>query len=108
MQRTLKTVLVLFALTCGFLSTAQNVKSSDGKVEVVQTPQGRNGMPNPNYVNNHTGETGFLPVGAVGAPELGQRCEGNSNCVPICPVQAKYNALKSLQDALKHSTAPAC
>jgi choline dehydrogenase-like flavoprotein len=27
---------------------------------------------------------------------MGQRCEGNSACVPICPVMAKYNALRSL------------
>lgn len=38
----------------------------------------------------------YQPVGAVGAPHLGQRCEGNSSCTPICPVQAKYNALKTL------------
>lgn len=66
-------------------------------LEVVSTPQGRNGMPNPNY----DGGQGFRPVGAVGDPELGQRCAGNSNCVPICPIQAKYNALKTLEKALK-------
>ena len=67
---------------------------------VVSTPQGRNSMPNPKYVNEQTGEQGFTPKGAVGAPELGQRCEGNANCVPICPVQAKYNGMKTLSDAL--------
>ncbi len=60
-------------------------------VDVVSTPQGRNGMPRGDY----------RPVGAVGKPDIGQRCEGNSNCVPICPVQAKYNALKTLRDAEK-------
>jgi choline dehydrogenase-like flavoprotein len=39
---------------------------------------------------------GYQPRGAVGAPEIGQRCEGNSSCTPICPVQAKYSALKTL------------
>jgi choline dehydrogenase-like flavoprotein len=39
---------------------------------------------------------GYMPRGAVGAPHIGQRCEGNSSCTPICPVQAKYNALKTL------------
>ncbi len=72
-------------------------------VEVISTPQGRNSMPNPQYFNDETGEAGFTPIGAVGAPDLGQRCEGNSNCVPICPVQAKYNALKTLDAALKNS-----
>ena len=70
-------------------------------VEVVSTPQGRNGMPNAAYVSED-GKLGFTPVGAVGDPNLGQRCEGNANCVPICPVQAKYNALKTLQDALNY------
>ncbi len=66
----------------------------DGKrypVDVVSTPQGRNGMPRGSY----------RPVGAVGDPDLGQRCAGNSNCVPICPIQAKYNALKTLEQARK-------
>ncbi|ELS05023.1 choline dehydrogenase-like flavoprotein [Xenococcus sp. PCC 7305] len=73
-------------------------------VKVISTPQGRNGMPNPQYRNEETRKiTGFTPIGAVGAPELGQRCEGNSNCVPICPVQAKYNAIKTLDAALKNT-----
>ncbi|OZG71115.1 choline dehydrogenase [Hahella sp. CCB-MM4] len=66
----------------------------DGKtypIDVVSTPQGRNGMPRGSY----------RPVGAVGDPDLGQRCAGNSNCVPICPIQAKYNALKTLMQAQK-------
>lgn len=62
---------------------------------VTSTPQGRNGMPNAAYPG------GYTPVGAVGNPELGQRCQGNSACVPICPVQAKYNALKSLSAAVE-------
>lgn len=70
------------------------VKFDDRKypVTVVSTPQGRNSMPNPKYDNGK----GFTPVGAVGDPDMGQRCEGNSNCTPICPVQAKYNANKTL------------
>jgi len=36
----------------------------------------------------------------VGGPYTGQRCEGNASCIPICPVQAKYNARKTLADAL--------
>ncbi|MCO7189430.1 MULTISPECIES: GMC family oxidoreductase [unclassified Pseudoalteromonas] len=58
-------------------------------IDVVATPQGRNGMPRGDY----------RPVGAVGNPDLGQRCAGNSNCVPICPIQAKYSALKTLEQA---------
>jgi choline dehydrogenase-like flavoprotein len=32
----------------------------------------------------------------MGDPHSGERCEGNASCVPICPVQAKYSALKTL------------
>src|SRR3954469_7832489 len=42
----------------------------------------------------------YTPVGSVWDPYTGQRCEGNASCVPICPVQAKYNALKTLKSAL--------
>jgi choline dehydrogenase-like flavoprotein len=46
----------------------------------------------------------FIPDGAVDertdgqalGRDLGQRCQGNTACTPICPVQAKYNALKTL------------
>ncbi len=72
-------------------------KDKTYKYEVVSTPQGRNSTPNPAYDNGK----GYEPVGAVGNPDLGQRCEGNSSCVPICPVQAKYNALKTLHKAVK-------
>lgn len=65
-------------------------------VFVSSTPQGRNSIPNENY----DGGKGYTPVGAVGNPDLGMRCEGNTSCVPICPVQAKYNALKTLSKAL--------
>jgi choline dehydrogenase-like flavoprotein len=64
-------------------------------LRVTSTPQGRNGMPNKAYPG------GYTPVGAVGNPDLGQRCQGNSSCVPICPVQAKYNALKTLSAAVE-------
>lgn len=64
-------------------------------VRVTSTPQGRNGMPNPAY----NGGQGYLPVGAVGEPTLGLRCAGNSSCIPICPIQAKYNAVKTLAKA---------
>jgi choline dehydrogenase-like flavoprotein len=55
-------------------------------VWVASLPQARNSIP----------RAGYTPVGAVGAPHKGQRCEGNASCIPICPVQAKYSALKTL------------
>jgi choline dehydrogenase-like flavoprotein len=63
-------------------------------IRVTSTPQGRNSTPNERYPG------GYQTVGAVGNPDMGHRCQGNSSCVPICPVQAKYNALKTLSAAL--------
>ncbi len=74
----------------------------DGKsyeLKVRSFPQGRNGIPNPDY----DGGKGFVPVGAVSTSQVeeGGRCQGNNNCVPICPVQAKYNSGKTLAKALQ-------
>jgi choline dehydrogenase-like flavoprotein len=69
-----------------------HLDDEDVDFKVTSTPQARNGVPNGHY----------RPVGAVGAPHSGQRCEGNSSCIPICPAQAKYNALKTLQRATLH------
>ncbi|MBC9931195.1 GMC family oxidoreductase [Chitinophaga qingshengii] len=98
-------------------------------IGLTSTPQGRNAVPNEKYpyidvmwnaeqqklvMTKHMYWSGkdrafkeldkkekyqYLPVGAVWDPNTGQRCEGNASCVPICPVQAKYNALKSLAKA---------
>ncbi|HEY9803423.1 MAG TPA: GMC family oxidoreductase [Leptolyngbyaceae cyanobacterium] len=61
-------------------------------------PQARNGVPNPNYDNGN----GFVPDGVASIPSIqyGERCQGNANCVPICPVQAKYDARRTLVKAL--------
>jgi choline dehydrogenase-like flavoprotein len=60
--------------------------------------QGRNGIPNRGY----DGGKGFVPTGAVSTHQVqeGERCQGNNNCVPLCPVQAKYHAGKTLAKAL--------
>jgi choline dehydrogenase-like flavoprotein len=67
-------------------------------LKVRSFPQGRNGVPNPGY----DGGKGYRPVGAVSTHQVeeGGRCQGNNNCVPICPVQAKYHAGKTLAKAL--------
>ena len=69
------------------------------ELKVRPFAQGRNGVPNPKY----NGGKGFRPVGAVSTTQVeeGERCQGNNNCVPICPVQAKYNAGKTLAKALQ-------
>jgi choline dehydrogenase-like flavoprotein len=64
-------------------------------LSVISTPASRNGIPNKKFNRGH----GYRPAGAVGKVELGNRCMGNSSCVPICPIQAKYNAMKTLSSA---------
>lgn len=67
-------------------------------LNVRSTPQARNGIPNAAY----DGGKGFTPTGAVSIhqAEMGERCQGNTNCVPICPVQAKYDARRTLLAAM--------
>lgn len=67
-------------------------------LRVRSTPQARNGVPNSAY----DGGKGYEPTGAVSIhqAEMGERCQGNTNCVPICPVQAKYDARRTLFRAL--------
>jgi len=97
--------------------SATNVVHLNGKdynVEFVSTPQGRNSIPNPDYPYRDiqwdsksqtlkkisSTDDEYIPEGAVWDPHTGLRCEGNASCVPICPVQAKYNALKTLRRAV--------
>jgi choline dehydrogenase-like flavoprotein len=81
-------------------------------VDVITTPQGRNSTPNKHYMwaapywdsgnkklQVDLSKTSYEPVGSIWDLYTGQRCEGNSSCVPICPVQAKYNALKTLKSS---------
>jgi choline dehydrogenase-like flavoprotein len=86
----------------GIDGTKVKLYGKDYQVQVRTFPQGRNGIPNPDYVGPD-GEKGFVPVSAVNTSqvELGGRCQGNNNCVPLCPVQAKYNSNKTLAKALQ-------
>ena len=44
-----------------------------------------------------------LPAARNSQPYKGRRaCAGNTNCIPICPIQAKYDPTISLNDALNH------
>lgn len=88
------------------------------KLTFVPSPQGRNSTPNPDFQLNQAikakkndadtpyrlelseNQQAFTARGSVWNPYIGERCEGNASCVPICPVQAKYNALKTLKKAL--------
>ena len=118
-------VFPMQSIPMSYLDTVMSKKIAASKVELnkrkyklycINTPQGRNSIPNPAYkikgvVWNSgakkleltiTGEKGtYEPVGSTWDPYIGQRCEGNASCVPICPIQAKYNALKTLRKSDK-------
>jgi choline dehydrogenase-like flavoprotein len=70
-------------------------------LQVRNIASARNGIPRPGpTVVNDVERAEYLAFG--GSPGLawrGQRCEGNSSCIPICPVQAKYSALKTFWQA---------
>lgn len=66
-------------------------------VRVRPYPAARNSIPRGNYRPR-----GAIDLDQQGRPyflDIGQRCEGNTACTPICPVQAKYNAGKTLVEA---------
>jgi choline dehydrogenase-like flavoprotein len=65
-------------------------------LKVISLATARNSVANHRY--NHG--QGYTPVGMVGDPEIGMRCQGNSSCSPACPVQAKYNAMKTMVAAV--------
>jgi choline dehydrogenase-like flavoprotein len=87
------------------LTTGLSGQTFDGcSLDVTGTPAGRNGAPNPNGV----------PASVQNAPAIeydqsyissgyynnGRRqCQGNTNCTPICPIQAKYDATITLKKA---------
>jgi choline dehydrogenase-like flavoprotein len=83
----------------GINGTAVELAGERFTLQVRPFPQGRNGIPNPEY----DGGRGYAPVTAVSThqTEEGGRCQGNNNCVPICPVQAKYHAGKTLAKAIE-------
>lgn len=54
-------------------------KIDDKPLWVTPTPQGRNSIPH----------------------DSRRTCAGNTNCIPICPIQAKYDATVTLNDALQ-------
>lgn len=74
-----------------------SVGSHSASLKVRSYPAARNSMP----------RNGYQPVGAVdnrtnlqqADPQMGGRCQGNTSCTPICPVQARYHAGKSLAGA---------
>lgn len=101
----------------GLAGTSVELNFENIPLTMVPSPQGRNSTPNPAYgksrvIKAETSDSGYKLIldssdkeeykalGAIWNPYMGERCEGNASCVPICPVQAKYNALKTLKKAL--------
>jgi choline dehydrogenase-like flavoprotein len=84
----------------GLRGTSVDLFGQSFDLSVRSFPQARNGVPNAAYNKG----AGFIPVGAVDTvqSEMGGRCQGNNNCVPICPVQAKYHAGKTMAKALQN------
>lgn len=78
-------------------TTSVEIGEDQIALKLSKFPQGRNSIPNPDYQNFNYGDN-FVPDGiaSIDPVEYGERCQGNANCVSICPVQAKYDARKTL------------
>ena len=74
-------------------------------VSLSTFPQAKNADPNPDYAvwNEWDSHKIYQPHGAISFHQVntGERCQGNSACVPLCPVQARYDARKTLVKAMK-------
>jgi choline dehydrogenase-like flavoprotein len=66
-------------------------------VTIRSYPAARNSIPRDGY--QPVGAVDLRPYGQALGRDLGQRCAGNTACTPICPIQAKYHAGKSLAQA---------
>jgi choline dehydrogenase-like flavoprotein len=63
-------------------------------LKIRNYPAARNGIPRGDFIPD--GAVDERTDGQALGRDIGQRCQGNTLCTPICPVQAKYNALKTL------------
>ncbi|HAT50897.1 MAG: GMC family oxidoreductase [Nitrospirae bacterium] len=88
----------------GIEGTSVELDGQTIPLQVRPFPQARNGIPNEAY----DGGKGYTPIGAVNTHQVdfGERCQGNTNCVPICPVQAKYWSGKTLAKVLRMNDEP--
>lgn len=79
--------------------TTVKLDGEDYELKFGTFPQGRNGVPNPKYDGGNL----FVPEGVSSTHpvQYGERCQGNANCVPICPAQAKYDARRTLTTAFQ-------
>jgi choline dehydrogenase-like flavoprotein len=73
------------------------VGNAQVSLKIRSYPAARNSTPRGSYVP--VGAFDVRSDGEVIDMNLGQRCAGNTSCTPICPIQAKYNAGKTLAQA---------
>lgn len=66
-------------------------------IKIRSYPAARNSIPRGDY--EPVGAVDIRPDGQIVQRNLGGRCAGNTSCTPICPIQAKYNAGKTLAQA---------
>lgn len=83
----------------GIDGTTVEVGGEPHTLKVLTFPQARNGVPHPDYDNGN----GFVPdrLTSKHPVEYGERCQGNANCTPLCPVQAKYDGRRTLAKAYR-------
>ncbi|HEV3382008.1 MAG TPA: GMC family oxidoreductase [Trebonia sp.] len=66
-------------------------------LKVRSYPAARNSIPRDGY--RPARAVDLRADGQAVTRYLGERCAGNTSCTPICPIEAKYNAGKSLAQA---------
>ncbi len=79
--------------------TKVKLEEEEYELTFASFPQGRNGVPNPKYDRGNR----YVPdgVSSIHPVQYGERCQGNANCVPLCPAQAKYDARRTLTKAFQ-------
>jgi choline dehydrogenase-like flavoprotein len=80
-------------MAAGLAEARVDVSGHALPVFVTPTPQARNTRPNPRY----DGGRGHTPENPRGDVAVTARCDGYASCIPLCPVQAKYTALRTLR-----------
>lgn len=74
-----------------------NLGDTPVALKIRSYPAARNSMPRGSY--RPVGAVGRSADGSLTIRSMGERCAGNTSCTPICPIQAKYNAGKTLAQA---------
>ncbi len=71
-----------------FSKALKGVYFGENELRVTGTPAGRNGPSNRDWKTGKVYSNGR------------RLCQGNTNCTPICPIQAKYDATITLSEAM--------